>query len=137
MMTSRKKTMKGIRLSETAGNLPNKIERDEFERKLSHYIFSQVHMSLDERVNLRAKIYNSDLSFEVKKRLLRFEIEELKVILKQSPHPSPLEVPVLGERILSYMCSPSQLEGMLGDLEENFRRQAEKRGVRVAKRWYY
>jgi hypothetical protein len=47
-----------------------------------------------------------------------------------------LEVPALGELILSYVCSPEILEGMLGDLEEHFRKLAKKQGVAAARRWY-
>ncbi len=48
-----------------------------------------------------------------------------------------LEVPAIGESILSYLSSPETLETVLGDLEEGFRKIASKRGTDSARRWYY
>jgi hypothetical protein len=43
--------------------------------------------------------------------------------------------PGLGERILRYLCTPAELEGVIGDLEETFRKIIAKDGRGVAQRW--
>ena len=54
----------------------------------------------------------------------------------REPRP-PHEVPPLGEQILRFVCRSDELEGMLGDLQENFQEQSEKYGATAAKRWYW
>ena len=55
-----------------------------------------------------------------------------------SPERAPdLEVPSVGETILSYVCEPDRLEAMLGCLEQNFRRRATKNGLNAAHRYYW
>ena len=55
-----------------------------------------------------------------------------------SPERAPdLEVPSVGEMILSYVCEPDRLEAMLGCLEQNFRRRATKNGLNAAHRYYW
>jgi hypothetical protein len=67
----------------------------------------------------------------------QYSIEELFDI----PHASqgrPLpEVPALGEQILSYVCSSDHLEEILGHMQERFRNEAETRGIKSARRWYW
>jgi hypothetical protein len=45
--------------------------------------------------------------------------------------------PCSGSAILEYVCPPDQLEAVLGDLERNFHRRANKRGFAAARRWYW
>lgn len=45
--------------------------------------------------------------------------------------------PVLGERVLRYLCTPAELEGVIGDLEETFRKIVTKDGRGAAQRWYW
>ena len=49
----------------------------------------------------------------------------------------PIEVPAIGESILSYLYPPERRESMLGDFEEGFRSRAIKHGLRAARRWYF
>lgn len=54
-----------------------------------------------------------------------------------SPESIPLEVPWIGETILSSVCRPDTPEKTLSCLQELFRRRAAKRGVRAIQQWYY
>jgi hypothetical protein len=50
--------------------------------------------------------------------------------------PEKVQVPRLAETILTYLYSPEKLEGMLGDLEEGFRRITTRQGLNAARWWY-
>jgi hypothetical protein len=48
-----------------------------------------------------------------------------------------VQVPRLAETILMYLYPPELIEGMLGDLEEGFRRMKTQRGLAAARWWYH
>ena len=67
---------------------------------------------------------------------------DVDLIVQLTDHgPQPkrpvLEVPTVGETILTYLCKPDRLEVTLGCLEESFRRRAAKHGLRAAQRYYW
>lgn len=53
------------------------------------------------------------------------------------PAQATVTPPFLGERILRYLCTPAELEGVIGDLEETFRKIVTKDGRGAAQRWYW
>jgi hypothetical protein len=62
----------------------------------------------------------------------RFETKVISVVSS----PPRIELPTIGESILSYLYPPEHLVGMLGDLEEGFHNRVAKHGLRAGRRWY-
>jgi hypothetical protein len=92
------------------------VDRDHImPHNINRHLFSSAH-SRDFDVDL--VVYMDDLV--------------LKVPAEVSVAP-----PALGERILRYLCTPAELEGVLGDLEETFRKIVAKDGRGAAQRWYW
>ncbi len=51
--------------------------------------------------------------------------------------PTNRAVPLRAEELLSWICSPDEMEEVLGDFEERFIWVRERRGLPAAQRWYW
>jgi len=47
------------------------------------------------------------------------------------------DVPAMGERLISYLCSAKIFDDSLGDLQEGFNTRCAKFGARHGRRWYW
>jgi len=68
------------------------------------------------------------------------EVQELqnRVNSKDRPEYSPNEgIAIIFEILLGLLTTTSQVEVIVGDLEERYRMIAEQSGTRAARRWYW
>lgn len=61
---------------------------------------------------------------------------DIGAIMDNSAEPPP-SVPPLGEGLIAFFCARETAEAILGDLEEQFGRYAERWGSDFARRWYW
>ena len=58
-------------------------------------------------------------------------------VILNGPIAATIAPPALGEKCLRYLCTPAELEGAFGDIEERFKKIAVNDGGKAARRWYW
>jgi hypothetical protein len=83
---------------------------------------------------IRSVVYNRRARFEYEHARLRVQIDELRAGLTREERAAP---PMLAELFISFLAPKNSAQGLLGDLQEMFQKNAERYGTKQARRKYW